>query len=182
MLSDQIEEVRTTLQEFQDFYTRRETDRLDQFMQLFVQDEGVELIGVGASKRAEREWFQGLGSIREIIESDWKYWGDVRLDVEGAKITTCRETAWLSTTGTLTQTAAFDTAIQLLLEDMRAIFDRQELSADEKLMEVTHYGMRRLRERSKGLGYSWPFTFTAVLLRVGPKWRFHTIHWSMPVD
>ncbi len=44
---------------------------------------------------------------------------------------------------------------------------RQEgLSADEKLMEATHYGMRRLRERFKGIGHGWPFTLTAILVKV----------------
>jgi hypothetical protein len=49
-------------------------------------------------------------------------------------------------------------------------------------MEATHFGMRRLRERSKGPGYSWPFTFVAVLVNAADQWQFHTIHWSMPVD
>jgi hypothetical protein len=182
MLNDQSEAVRSTLREFQDFYTTRDLAMLDSFMALFAPTDRIELIGIGASKRAAQEWFEGPERIREIIESDWQYWGDVRLDVEGAKITLCGDVGWLSTTGTVTQTEAFDTAIKFHLDDMKAIFERQELSADEKLMEVTHYGMRRLRERSKGRGYSWPFTFTAVLLRVGAEWRFHTIHWSMPVD
>jgi len=151
-------------------------------MQLFVQDEGIEMIGIGASKRAENEWFEGLDRVRYIIEGDWKYWGNVKLDVEGARITVRGETTWLSTTGTVTQTQAFDTAIQFHLEDMKAIFDQEGLSADEKLMEVTHYGMRRLRERAKGKGHSWPFTFTAVLVKDESNWRFHTLHWAMPVD
>jgi hypothetical protein len=49
-------------------------------------------------------------------------------------------------------------------------------------MEATHFGMRRLRERHKGEGHSWPFVLTAVLVRSDDGWRFHTIHWSMPVD
>jgi hypothetical protein len=182
MLDHPVEQVRSTLQVFQDHYTARDPARLDTCMELFVPDERIELIGVGASKRAAHEWFEGPGQIREIIEGDWKYWGDVRLDVAGARITACGEVAWLSTTGTLTQTEAFDAAIQFHLDDMKAIFDRPDLSADEKLLEVTHYGMRRLRERLKGRGCIWPFTFTAVLQRVGDGWRFHTIHWSMPVD
>ena len=182
MPDKQTSKVRSALRTFQDGYTARDVAKLDDFRQLFVQDDGIEMIGIGASKRAANEWFEGPERIREIIENDWKYWGDVRLDVEGAKITVQDDVAWLSTTGTVTQTEAFDTAIQFHLDDMKAIFDKEELTADEKLMEVTHYGMRRLRERSKGLGYSWPFTFTAVLVKVGEEWRFHTIHWSMPVD
>ena len=42
--------------------------------------------------------------------------------------------------------------------------------------------MRRLRERLKGPGHTWPFTFVAVLIKSGAAWHLHTIHWSMPVD
>ena len=182
MTTNHISEVRSALQKFQDGYTSRDVTRLDQFMQLFVQDESIEMIGIGASKRAENEWFEGLDRVRYIVEGDWTYWGDVKLDVDGAKITVHGDAAWLSTTGTVTQTETFDKAIQFHLDDMKAIFDTEGLSADEKLIEATHYGMRRLRERSKGLGHSWPFTFTAVLMKDGNEWRFHTLHWAMPVD
>ena len=113
MSTEQISQVRSALQKFQDGYTAHDVTKLDEFMQLFVQDEGIEMIGVGASKRAANEWFEGLARIREIVEGDWTYWGDVKFDVAGAKITVKDETAWLSTTGTVTQTKAFDTAIEL---------------------------------------------------------------------
>ncbi|MEW6030684.1 MAG: hypothetical protein ACOYZ8_03395 [Chloroflexota bacterium] len=182
MTTHHISEVRSALQKFQDGYTAHDATKLGEFMQLFVQDEGIEMIGVGASKRAANEWFEGLARIREIVESDWKYWGDVKFDVAGARITVQGEAAWLSTTGTVTQTKAFDTAIEFHVKDMKAIFDRDDLTADQKLMEATHYGIRRMYERSKGLGHSWPFTFTAVFMKIGSEWRFHTIHWSMPVE
>ncbi len=182
MADTDMAQVRAALQAFQDGYTARDAAQLDAFMQLFVQDGEPELIGIGASRRAETEWFEGLPRIREIVEGDWLYWGDVRLDVEGARITVCGEAAWLSTTGRLTQTQHFDTAIEFHIRDMQALLEREDLSADEKFMEATHYGMRRVRERSKGVGHVWPFTFTAVLVRDGGVWRFHTLHWAMPVD
>ena len=49
-------------------------------------------------------------------------------------------------------------------------------------MKATHFGMRRIRERHKGKGHAWQFVLTAVLVRTGGQWQFHTIHWSMPVD
>jgi hypothetical protein len=182
MTTNQVSDIRSALQKFQDGYTARDATKLDEFMQLFVQDESIEMIGVGASKRAANEWFEGPARIREIVEGDWTYWGNVKFDVAGAKITVQGEAAWLSTTGTVTQTQAFDTAIEFHVNDMKAIFDREGLTADQKLMEATHYGIRRLYERSKGLGHSWPFTFTAVFMKIGSEWRFHTIHWSMPVE
>ena len=56
------------MQKFQDGYTTRDVARLDEFMQLFAQEEGFKMIGSGASKRAENEWFEGLDRVRHIIE------------------------------------------------------------------------------------------------------------------
>ena len=177
-----IEDVRAVLQQFQDGYIARDITRLDEFMRLFAPDEDIELIGIGAAKRAANEWFVGQAAIRGIVEGDWTYWGNVELDVAGAQIHVRGETAWLSTTGAVIQTLAFDKALPQYLQQMKAILENAEFDPDTQLMEATHFGMRRLRERSKGLGYSWPFTFVAVLIKSDEMWRFHTIHWSMPVD
>ena len=177
-----IEEVRAVLQQFQDGYLARDVTRLDEFMRLFASDEDIELIGVGGAKRAANEWFVGQAAIRDIVEGDWTYWGDVTLDVAGAKITINGDVAWLTTTGVLTQTQAFDKALPQYLQQMKAILENAEFDPDTQLTEATHFGMRRLRERTKGLGYAWPFTFVAVLIKSDAAWRFHTIHWSMPVD
>jgi len=177
-----ISAVRSTLQKFQDGYSARDIARLDEFMRLFVKSEAVEMIGIGASKHGAKEWYEGFDRVREFIGDDWRYWGDVRLDVEGAKITIHGDIAWLSTTGTVTRTQSIDSAIEFHLQDMKAFIDREDLSADEKLMEATYYGMRRLRERAKGIGYSRTLIFTAVLVRVDAEWCFHTQHWAMPVD
>jgi hypothetical protein len=157
-------------------------DQLDAFMELWVQSDEIELIGIGAAVRGGNEWFQGLGPVREIIESDWTYWGDVTIDVTGAKITVHGEAAWLSTHGELEQTDTFDQAMPFYLAQMKEFLENEELSPDERFMEATHFGMRRIRERAKGVGHHWPFVLTAMLMHTSAGWRFHTIHWSMPVD
>jgi hypothetical protein len=180
--SKTADQVRATLQAFQDGYTARDFDQLDQFMELFVQDDGIELIGIGAAVRGGNEWFQGVAAVRDIVEGDWKYWGDVVLDVPAAKITVAGDVAWLSTHGQIVQTSTHDEALPFYMEQMEAMLKDESMDHDARLMEATHFGMRRLRERSLGKGHGWPFVFTAVLQRVGSRWRFHTIHWSMPVD
>jgi hypothetical protein len=183
-MDDPVSKIRQTLQRFQDGYTLRDVSRLDKFMEVFLPDDEVELIGIGASTRNQNEWFQGLVRIREIVESDWLYWGDVRLDVEHARITVQGEVAWLSTVGGILQTdfVHSDEVTGFALDSMKELLENQNLSPRERLMEVTHYGMRRLRERDKKAGYRWPFVFTAVLVKRGSQWFFHTIHWSMPVE
>ena len=81
-----IQQVREALQQFQDGYTARNLARVDAFMKLFVDSPEIEMIGVGASERNGFEWFEGTDAVRGIIEGDWKYWGDVALDVAGARI------------------------------------------------------------------------------------------------
>ena len=175
-------QVRDTLRRFQAGYTSRDLSRLDEFMDLFAQEDIPELIGIGASVRGGNEWFEGTEAIREIIESDWTYWGDVWIDVEGARIHALGNVAWLSTTGRITQTDTHDGALPFYLQQMKELLENEEWDADEQLVEATHFGMRRLRERLKGKGHTWPFVLTAVLVRAEGQWRFHTIHWSMPVD
>ena len=177
-----IQSVRNMLGQFQDGYKERDLDHLDEFMALFTQTSEVELIGIGAFERGGVEWFEGLDKVREIIQSDWEYWGDVQIDVAGAKISINGNVAWLTTTGTLAQTDTFDKAMPFYFNQMKEIIESEDKEADERLMEATHFGMRRLRERLKGVGHKWPFVISAVLLKEDGKWRFHTIHWSMPVD
>jgi len=177
-----IEAVRAVLQRFQDGYRGRDVTQLDKFMALFAPDDDIELIGVGAAKRAANEWFIGPEAIRDIIEGDWTYWGNVELDVPGAQIHVRGDVAWLSTTGAVVQTQAFDKALPQYLQQMKTLLEHADFDPDTQLIEATHFGMRRLRERLKAVGHAWPFTFVAVLIKSDGAWRFHTIHWSMPVD
>jgi hypothetical protein len=178
----QQKQVLQALRKFQDGYKKRDLSNIDGFMDLFLQSDEIELIGIGASMRGANEWFQGVEAVKSIIEGDWEYWGDVILDVEGAKISLLGDVAWLSTTGSIEQTGTHDKALPFYLEQMKDILVDEENHDDTKLLEATHFGMRRLRERLKGMGHHWPFVFTAVLIYSQNTWRFHTIHWSMPVD
>ena len=182
MDESKIESVRHALQSFQDGYAARDISRLDEFMQLFVQSDEIEMIGVGASKRGGPEWFQGIAAIREIVEGDWSYWGDVRMNVEGAKITAIGSSAWLSTDGVLISNQEYDKALPFYINTMEELLGKEELSLDARVAEATQFGVNRLRDRIYGIGHPWPFTFTAVLIFVQEAWRFHTIHWSFPAS
>jgi hypothetical protein len=173
-------QIREVLGKFQDGYTARDVSQLDKFMELFQQSDEIEMIGVGASKRGGNEWFQGFEQIREIIESDWTYWGDVKLNVEGAKISVKGDAAWLSTDGDLLNTAEFDDALPLYLDMMKETLDDESRSLKLRVMDATFFGLSRIRDIQRGVGFPNSFTFTAVLVCEDNVWRFHTIHWSFP--
>jgi len=176
----EAEAVRSALQKFQDGYTARDVTQVDSFMELFVKSDEIELVGVGAKKRGGDEWFQGWQAMREIVEGDWTYWGDVRLDVAGAKITVAGDVAWLSTCGDLLKTGDSEKAFPLYMDMMKEILENEKLDLTTRLADATVFGVNQMRDRTKDLGYAWPITFTAVLVRKPEGWRFHTIHWAMP--
>jgi ketosteroid isomerase-like protein len=183
-MDDSITRVRQVLQHFQDGYTARDISKLDEFMTLFIAGDDAELIGIGASARNQDEWFQGTERIREIIESDWQHWGNVKLEIKDAKITVKGKVAWLSTVGAILQTDHIhtDEVTNFSLEQMKEMLDNETISPTARLIEAAHFGVRRWREREMPVGHHWPFVFTAVLVKQQDQWRFHTIHWSMPVD
>jgi hypothetical protein len=178
----EIQQVRKVLQKFQDGYTIRDKSKLDEFMELFAPTDEVELIGVGASERGGSEWFNGRASIRDIIEGDWTYWGAVDIDVDGTRITVSGETAWFSTTGTLTSGDEYEDAFPFYLEQMRDLLMDEKKSLDDRLTDATHFGVRRLRDRMRGKGAKWPFVITGVLIKMDGGWGIHAIHWSFPAE
>ena len=172
--------VREALIRFQAGYSDRDTANLEAFMQLFVDSEQIEMIGVGACRRGGPEWFQGIECIREIVESDWKYWGEVRLNVDGAKITVNGDTAWVTTDGELLNASTFEDALPFYVGMMKELLEEEAHTLQMRVMDATFFGMSRLRDMQRGRGYANPFTFSAVLVQDNGGWRFHTIHWAFP--
>jgi hypothetical protein len=176
-MMESIEEIRGVLRQFQDAYTAREVSKLDEVMALFAPGDEAEMIGIGVTER-----FQGREQIREMIESDWKYWGDVEFDVEQARIKQHSDVAWLTTSGALIQVEDYDKATPFYLEQMKELLEDERVAPHTRMMEAAHYGVRRWRERTLGAGQRWPFMFSAILVRHTEGWRFHHIQWAMPVD
>lgn len=174
---DSKDEIRVVLQRFQDGYTERDTSKLDEIMELFAPGDQAEMIGIGVFER-----FQGGEQIREMIESDWKYWGDVVFDVNQARIREHGDVAWLTTRGAVIQAGTHNAAMPFYLDKMKEILEDESRDVDERIVEASHFGVRRWRERTLGEGHRWPFMFTAVLVRHSEDWRFHHIQWAMPVD
>jgi hypothetical protein len=90
-------DVTRALRELQDGYTKRDPRQLSSFMQrLFPNDEHILICGTDPS-----EWIQGRESAQRFIGRDWTSWGDLRLAVDNAEISSLGDVAWLATTGTV---------------------------------------------------------------------------------
>ena len=131
-----LEEIRAVLQEFQDGYTRRNTSTLESFMELFSSDKDIEIIGTGALEPGQGEWCLGRESIHTIVENDWKFWGNLVLDVAGARIHLNGETAWISTSATVTYVIENQQYIADSFQEINEILKKKEGSQQIQLMQI----------------------------------------------
>jgi hypothetical protein len=171
--------VRDVLQQFQDGYTARDLDRLDEFMELFAGADGLEVIGTGAYVEGKGEWCLEPEAVRRLVEGDWRFWGDLELDVAGARIHVLGDVAWLATAGTVTERVEADEGSENYLAYVQHLLDL-DVTAREKMLEIVRDGANAIVEMQRGETYIWPLRFTAVLVRRDGRWRFHQMQFSFP--
>jgi hypothetical protein len=178
-MSKDIQEVRAVLQQFQDGYTHRDLSKIDEFIQLFEQSAEVEMIGIGAAQRGGYEWFEGIDSIKDIIRGDWEYWGDVQIDVAGAKIRVHGDVAWLSTTATLAKTDLTD-SLPFFLDLLKGKLEDESKPPAERMTDIALFSTNRLTDLQREVGHKWPQVITMVLVKHQPGWQIVELHWSIP--
>ncbi|MFZ2636673.1 MAG: nuclear transport factor 2 family protein [Rectinemataceae bacterium] len=177
--SDTVSAVKGVLRKFQEGYALRDPEKLDAFMALFLRDEDLEVIGTGASVLDRSEWCRDAATVREMVENDWRYWGDVNIDIDAANICGSGDVVWLATSGTVRQ--HFDTARQYgnYLEFIQSVA-AQDKSPEEKVLRIQLGCANTLYELRRGEDFLWPFRFTAVLVHRDGNWLFHQMQFSFP--
>jgi hypothetical protein len=182
MNASDIQAVRNTLQAFQDGYDRRDKTLLPDFRKLFVPEDELEVIGTGAIEPGDDEWCLGLDAACALVENDWEGWGDLALDVADARIHVEGEVSWLATTGTVTMDLDTTETYRDYLEYLKQVADDESSEPRLRLLEILRGTTNTLFEAERGMIYTWPLRFTAVLLRrtvEGEKrWLFHQIQFS----
>lgn len=173
------EEVRQVLQRFQDYYTRRDPALLENFLEMLA-DEELEVIGTNGVRPGEGEWYLGKQAAREIFLGDWEFWGDLRLDVPGARIRLHDRIAWLSTTGTVSKRIQAEEGAADFLARVRQILDNERAPAQEQLLYLLRGGSNTLYELHRGEDFTWPMRFTAVLALHEMDWKFQHMQFSFP--
>jgi hypothetical protein len=87
--------IQQQLNEFQAGYTQRDVSRAEAFAaRLFSPD--ILILGT-----LPEEVFIGQEQAAELVESDWRAWGDCRFLMENAQISAAGQAAWFSTIGTV---------------------------------------------------------------------------------
>jgi hypothetical protein len=175
--------VRAVLRRFQEGYSRRESQDLDEFMKLFVLEETLEIIGTSAIDPFHEEWCRGVAATRALIAADWESWGDLALDVAAASIHSRGDAAWLATTGTVSQKISLEHSYAGMGQFLQRFMDRRNDSQTDiegELLTIIMGAASVLSDRRQGEDHVWPLRFSATLVREGEDWKFHQIHFSYP--
>jgi hypothetical protein len=175
-----IASIRAVLQQFQEGYTHRDTSKLDSFMDLFTPDADTEVIGTGAIDSNSDEWCIGPAMIRELVDNDWQYWGDLRIDVDGAHIHALGDVAWLAAGATVSMHLDTETEIKSTLDYFIKLIQEKEWSAKEKMYYIQRGTASVTYQMFLGEDFVWPLRFIALLVRRGDRWLFHQMHFSFP--
>jgi hypothetical protein len=173
-------EVRALLGRFQEGYDRRDLTQLDAFMELFVPDYELEVIGTNAVDPGKGEWCLGQEAVHHLVDGDWEHWGAVECDVKGARIHVRGDVAWLSTTGTVTDTITREERYAGYLDYVKGMLEDEDVSQQAKALEIVRLGNDIVVALPLSETFVWPFRFTAVAVQEEGKWRFHQMHFSFP--
>lgn len=183
-----IQAVRETLQKFQDGYSRRDVSLIQDFRDLFVPEDDLEVIGTGAIEPGDDEWCLGVDAACDLVQNDWEGWGDLTIDVADARIHVLGDVAWLATTGTVRMDLDPEDVYGDYLAYIQEVAADEDESPRDRLLEIMRGGSNTIFEAERGKEYLWPVRFTAVLVRrpaanggslnVGRRWLFHQVQFS----
>ena len=170
-------EIRSLLEKFQEGYIHRDLAQVDSFMELFTAD--AEVIGTNGQKPGVDEWYMDRASARELVHGDWEGWGDLRLDLDSMSIHCRADVGWVAASATVTKIIG-DENYESYLQYVKNYIERQDLTAEQKLLNILRGGTNTVFELRRGEKFIWVLRFTAVVVREADGWKFAQMNFSFP--
>ena len=94
--ADVRSKIMQQLHDFQDGYTRRDPSQAESFADRLFSPDSIVILGT-----MPKEVFIGHEQATQLVENDWRYWGDCRFLMDNAQISASGHVAWFSTIGTV---------------------------------------------------------------------------------
>lgn len=172
-----IEEIRRVLQIFQDGYTKRDINYVDEYMkEVFLLDEELVVIGTDAD-----ELCLGIEATRAIVDSDWKYWGNFKLNVEGAIISVKDDVAYFTTKAILDRIVSNEEILKWISGTAKYTFE-SEKTPKHKLRIVLCDILDLLYQSERGETFITPMRFSGVLVKKDGRWLLQHVQYSDYAD
>ena len=171
--SEEQEEIRKTFRVFQEGYTKRDINYVDEYMkEVFLLDEDLVVIGTCAE-----ELCLGTDAVRGIIDSDWKYWGNFKFNFENPILAVNDDVAYFTTKAVLDRTVPSEQLLKWVSGSADYTF-KSEKTSKEKLMEVLWDTIESLYESERGEIFITPMRFSGVMVKKEGKWLIQHLQYS----
>lgn len=175
--NDDSKEIRKVLGVFQEGYTKRDLNYINEYMKrVFLLNEDLVVIGTDAE-----ELCLGVNAVRGIIESDWKYWGNFKLNVEDAIISVKGDVAYFSTKAILNRIVPTEQILEWTCNIAKYVLESEE-RPKRKLMKVLCDSLDLLYENERGDIFITPMRFSGVLVKKDEKWLIQHVQYSEYID
>lgn len=173
-------ELTNLLKDFQEGYTNRDVSVIDAYMdRFFDKEDNIIIIGTSIN-----EWCFGYEGAKDLIESDWECWGDLKIDIDKADITEYGNVAFINTPGTVKYTFKHDDKTYTrYLNTAKEILSEENVPNKIKLAEINNMLCHFLHQRDKLINdYLWNVNITFILVKREEKWYIRQMQFAMPVN
>lgn len=173
--------IKSALEKFKDGYKARDVKAVDQFInRLFEKNDKTAVLGTSFG-----EWMIGQAGAKELVESDWKYWGDVDIDTSNLDINIFGDTAFVNIKGTVRYEfeyteAKFDSYLNFVKHFFEPSDQDYRMSAKAKAGHIgfvlTHFNQIRKEGKRE---YFYPLRINAVMIMQDDMAVFRFMKFSM---
>ena len=169
-------EIKELLLSFQAAYQKRSLDDIDSFLRsMFIEEFPVYY---GVSSREQRT---GLEDIRELVECDWRYWGDLHIDIDRVTVHGEADFACCITTGFVDWKIPEETFLGRSLHGIQDLLEGDG-SQRQKLLAISNNAIKVLMEADRGTSHVLPLRISCTMKKEDGAWKFCQLHFSHPTE
>jgi hypothetical protein len=176
--SIEIREVQEVLKTLQEAYDKRDASLVDSYgEELLDNNELTSIIGTDAG-----EVFHGFSEAKELLESDWKYWGDFNLNRENSFISILNNIAVVCSKSLIKFTWPEKRVCSWPKGALEYYFKENKTNTEllNLMLESINNALHTLLiENNKS---TLSMRFVGVLVKRDGKWKFNHMHFSDCVD
>lgn len=169
-------EVRSVLNLFQQGYIKKNIEEVDDFVEEIFTIKGPIYFGTSSKDQAV-----GLEEVKRLVENDWRYWGDLNIDIEKALINEAEEFATFITIGTVNWGIPEEIFLNRSIEDIERMMI-SETSTKEKLLAICNNATKILYESERGNLHILPIRISGTMIKERGKWKIYQLHMSHPTE
>lgn len=172
-----LTEILKVLERLSTGYAKRDIEHVDTYVEeLFIKQPSLYILGTSSN-----ELCTGTNGVKDLLESDWKYWGDTEFQLDKARINVDDYTAWFSIPGTVKYSfkhsaERYKSYVKFAREkaEDKNMTQLQRLGFINWIMALT-YHQRDCGERD----YYHPMVLSGVMVKENNVWKISQGHFSL---